>query len=129
MSRGLGALQRAAMLCLWNRGGHRAPLSELKREVGGDRSNTRRAIRGLLDRGLVEERAGENGAALVALTGGAVTMFVLLEGAEGRSVERVPGRPFDLAGILDRVDEDEPRERPPRPEVPPREERDPLDGA
>jgi hypothetical protein len=55
MSRGLGALQRRTCEVLYAAEGHQLPLRELRSRLGEpDRSNLRRAIRGLLRRGLVE---------------------------------------------------------------------------
>jgi hypothetical protein len=62
MSRGLGALQRRACEVLYAAEGHQLPLRELRRQLGEpDRSNLRRAIRGLLRRGLVEVPRSEGG--------------------------------------------------------------------
>lgn len=56
MSRGLGSLQRGICESLAAAEGHELPLRELRRRLGEpDRSNLRRAIRGLLERSLVEE--------------------------------------------------------------------------
>ena len=55
MSRGLGILQRRVCEVLYAATGHQLPLRELRRQLGEpDRSNLRRAIRGLLRRNLVE---------------------------------------------------------------------------
>jgi len=61
MSRGLGILQRRICDTLDAAEGKQLPLRELRRRLGEpDRSNLRRGIRGLLERGLVEEsRSGE----------------------------------------------------------------------
>lgn len=61
MSRGLGNLQRRVCNILDAAEGAELPLRELRRRLGEpDRSNLRRGIRGLLERGLVEEsRSGE----------------------------------------------------------------------
>jgi DNA-binding IclR family transcriptional regulator len=61
MSRGLGILQRRICDTLNAAEGTELPLRELRRRLGEpDRSNLRRGIRGLLERGLVEEsRSGE----------------------------------------------------------------------
>ena len=67
MSRGLGVLQRRVCEVLYAADDHEPPLRELRRRLGDpDRSNLRRAIRGLLERGIVEEssRDGERRAAL-----------------------------------------------------------------
>jgi len=56
MSRGLGILQRRICDTLNAAQGTELPLRELRRRIGEpDRSNLRRGIRGLLERGLVEE--------------------------------------------------------------------------
>ena len=56
MSRGLGGLQRRVCEALEEAEGNGLPLRELRRRLGDpDRSNLRRAIRGLLERGIVEE--------------------------------------------------------------------------
>ena len=56
MSRGLGILQRRVCEVLYAADGHELPLRELRRQLRDpDRSNLRRGIRGLLNRGLVEE--------------------------------------------------------------------------
>jgi hypothetical protein len=55
VSRGLGILQRRVCEVLYAAAGHQLPLRELRCQLGEpDRSNLRRAIRGLLRRGLVE---------------------------------------------------------------------------
>ncbi len=60
MSRGLGILQRRVCEALYAADGREPPLRELRRRLGDpDRSNLRRAIRGLLERGIVEEPASE----------------------------------------------------------------------
>ena len=62
MSRGLGILQRRVCEVLYAAAGHQLPLRELRRQLGEpDRSNLRRAIRGLLRRGLVEVPRSEGG--------------------------------------------------------------------
>jgi len=56
VSRGLGSLQRGICESLAAAEGHELPLRELRCRLGEpDRSNLRRAIRGLLERNLVEE--------------------------------------------------------------------------
>jgi len=56
VSRGLGSLQRGICESLAAAKGYELPLRELRRRLGEpDRSNLRRAIRGLLERSLVEE--------------------------------------------------------------------------
>jgi uncharacterized membrane protein len=56
MSRGLGVLQRRVCEVLDAAEGNELALRELRRRLGEpDRSNLRRAIRGLLERGIVEE--------------------------------------------------------------------------
>ncbi len=60
MSRGLGGLQRRVCEVLYDADDHEPPLRELRRRLGDpDRSNLRRAIRGLLERGIVEEFESE----------------------------------------------------------------------
>ena len=68
MSRGLGDLQRRVCEVLYAASDGELPLRELRRRLGdSDRSNLRRALRGLLDRGIVEE-TGPAGEPRVALT-------------------------------------------------------------
>jgi hypothetical protein len=56
VSRGFGGLQRRVCEVLYADGDGELPLRELRRRLGDpDRSNLRRAIRGLLERGTVEE--------------------------------------------------------------------------
>jgi hypothetical protein len=56
VSRGLGGLQRRVCEVLYADGDGELPLRELRRRLRDpDRSNLRRAIRGLLERGMVEE--------------------------------------------------------------------------
>ena len=110
MSRGLGILQRRAMLYLWRaRPSGRAKVREVKRVMGPDRANNRRAIRSLMDRGLLEERE-EDGTRLVVLTRGAVGALTLAavfaDGGE-LSEERVPSAPFDLDAVLAGLGEDD----------------------
>ena len=61
MSRGLGPLQRDTLAVLYAPEDRELPVRELHRRLGDpDRSNTRRAVRGLLRRELVQEvEAGE----------------------------------------------------------------------
>jgi hypothetical protein len=68
MSRGLGILQRRVCEALEGAEGQELPLRELRLRLGDpNRSNLRRAIRGLLERELVEE-TGPAGEPRVALT-------------------------------------------------------------
>ena len=68
MSRGLGILQRRVCKALADVEGQELPLRGLRRRLGDpDRSNLRRAIRGLLEREIVEE-TGPAGEPRVALT-------------------------------------------------------------
>ncbi len=69
MSRGLGGLQRRVCEVLYVDGDGELPLRELRRRLGDhpDRSNLRRAIRGLLERGMVEEQSDPGGEQRVAL--------------------------------------------------------------
>ena len=110
MSRGLGVLQRRAMLYLWRaRPSCSAEVREVKRAMGPDRANNRRAIRTLLDRGLLEERE-KDGTRLVILTRGAVGALTLAavfaDGGE-LSEGAMPSRPFDLDSILSGASEDD----------------------
>ena len=67
MSRGLGDLQRRVCEVLHAAENGELPLRELRRRLGDpDRANLRRAIRGLLERGMVEE-ANPGGEQRVAL--------------------------------------------------------------
>jgi hypothetical protein len=79
VSRGLGCLQRGICESLAAAEGHELPLRELRRRLGGpDRSNLRRAIRGLLERSLVEEshsgRPSEGGRRLALTFSGLLRM-------------------------------------------------------
>ncbi len=105
MSRGLGRLQRLAVLVLWRSDGCRAPVGELKLALGGDRGNRRRALRTLINRGLIEE-VGEGN--LIKLTAPAMYALVLAEHFGDLSDERVPSSPLDLDAILAGVSEDDP---------------------
>ena len=68
MSRGLGTLQHRVCEALADAEGQELPLRGLRRRLGDpDRSNLRRAIRGLLEREIVEE-TGPAGEPRVALT-------------------------------------------------------------
>jgi DNA-binding IclR family transcriptional regulator len=68
VSRGLGILQHRVCEALADAEDQELPLRELRRRLGDpDRSNLRRAIRGLLERELVEE-TGPAGVPRVALT-------------------------------------------------------------
>jgi DNA-binding IclR family transcriptional regulator len=68
MSRGLGYLQRRIREVLYAAEDQELPIRELRRRLGEpDRSNLRRAIRGLLERGVVEE-SRSSGKRRVALT-------------------------------------------------------------
>jgi hypothetical protein len=100
VSRGAGRAQRRALHALWNDEGRRAagmPLAEVRRAIGADRSNARRAIRGLVERGLIVEVTDDEGVRRVKLTGGALLAFVVAQrGAEPLTPERVPGRPLNL---------------------------------
>lgn len=111
MSRGIGRIQRSALLYLWQRPQGAAegmPLAELKRSISPDRANARRAIRGLIERGMVEEVASvpeEDAPRRVALTSGANLAFTLAEHLDGTLTEReVPGRPLDLSYDADEDD-------------------------
>jgi len=62
LSRGLGNLQRNICETLNDAAGMELPVRELRRRLGEpDRSNLRRGIRGLLERGYVEELSSEQG--------------------------------------------------------------------
>jgi hypothetical protein len=114
VSRGIGIAQRRAMLALWDRAeleylGVGAPLAELKRSISADRSNARRAIRGLVERGLAVEVTDDEGARRIKLTGGAYLACWLAQyGDAPLTLERVPGRPLvlDLSDDLGLVEED-----------------------
>ena len=68
MSRGLGDLQRRVCEVLHAAENGELPLRELRHRLGNpDRSNLRRAIRGLLERGMVEEESDPGGEQRVAL--------------------------------------------------------------
>jgi DNA-binding MarR family transcriptional regulator len=115
VSRGIGKVQREALAALWDRAKSEGiaggmPLAELKRCIGADRSNSRRAIRGLIERGLVVEVTAEEGERRVALTGGAhMALWLATEYKdEALTIERVPSRPLvlDLGDDLGLVEED-----------------------
>jgi len=89
------------VIALWNHaegvaGG--VPLAELKRSISTDRSNARRAIRGLIGRGFAVEVTGDEGERRVALTGGAhMALWLATEYKdEPLTLEKVPGRPLNL---------------------------------
>lgn len=112
MSRGIGTTQRKAILALCDQAkpegiakGPGIRLTDLKRAIGTDRSNARRAIRGLADRGLVKEVVGEEGERRVKLTSGA-RLALVLAGIEDKplALSDVPSRPFDLDAVYDQVD-------------------------
>lgn len=100
MSRGIGRTQREAMICLWlaEEGcttGMR--VAEFKRYISTDRSNARRAIRGLIDRGFVEEITGEEGERRVRLTGGGhLALWLAAYPDQPLDLSDVPSRPLDL---------------------------------
>jgi hypothetical protein len=104
MSRGLGRTQRAAVRLLWRHPDEAAggvPLAELKRTISTDRSNARRAIRGLVDRGLLEV-GDEEGVRRVKLTGGGQLACVLAALPDDQSTLRyVPSKPLDLDLLYD----------------------------
>ena len=79
MSRGLGALQRNILDTLDGAEGRELPVRELRRRLQGfNRSNTRRAVRGLLCRGLLEEIGEGVGSRLsVTFSGALVASYVL----------------------------------------------------
>jgi hypothetical protein len=115
VSRGIGKVQREALAALWDRAKSEGiaggmPLAELKRSISSDRSNARRAIRGLVERGLVEEVAGEGGERRAKLTGGAHLALWLASYPEDAplALERVPSRPLvlDLGDDLGIAEED-----------------------
>jgi DNA-binding MarR family transcriptional regulator len=75
VSRGLGSLQRGVCETLAAAEGHELPLRELRLRLGEpDRSNLRRAIRGLLKRGLVEELRSGGGRRLALTPRGLLRM-------------------------------------------------------
>jgi hypothetical protein len=75
MSRGLGALQRRTCEVLYAAEGHQLPLRELRSRLGEpDRSNLRRAIRGLLRRGLVEVPRSDGGRCVGLTSSGLLRM-------------------------------------------------------
>jgi hypothetical protein len=104
VSRGIGSTQREALLCLWHHPEGAAggmPLGDLKRAISADRSNARRAIRGLLARGLVEEVRGDEGERRVRLTGGAhVALFLSGYLDQPLTLSDVPSRPLNLAEVV-----------------------------
>ena len=83
------------------------PLAELKRYISTDRSNARRAIRGLIDRGLVAETTDEEGVRRVSLTGGGHLACWLASYADERlTLGAVPSRPLYLSALYGEADED-----------------------
>jgi hypothetical protein len=112
VSRGIGKNQRKGVLALCNHDEGIAagmPLAELKRSISADRSNARRALRGLIERGLAVEVTGE-GERRVKLTGGAhMALWLATEYRdEPLTLEGVPSRPLvlDLGDDLGIVEED-----------------------
>jgi hypothetical protein len=85
MSRGLGVLQRRVCAVLYAADDEGPTLRELRRRLGEpDRSNLRRAIRGLLRREIVEE-SGSGGERRLALTvWGYIGLSTRLTSPEGR---------------------------------------------
>src|SRR5215218_2566035 len=114
MSRGIGRTQREAMLALRDHEDGAAagvPLTELKRAISSDRSNARRALRGLIERGLLEEVTDEEGVRRVKLAGGAHLALWLAAYPDGQlTIDTVPSRPLDLdlGDDLDLEDDDTP---------------------
>lgn len=73
------------------------PLAEFKRYISTDRSNARRAIRGLIDRGLVAETTDEEGVRRVALTGGGhLACWLASYPDDWLALGAVPSRPLNL---------------------------------
>jgi DNA-binding MarR family transcriptional regulator len=108
VSRGIGRTQRVALLALWQTRAELEeerdagiPLTALKRRISSDRSNARRAIRNLMERGMVEEITSEaEGERRVKLTSGghgALTLAsVFCDPGEGLTEDDVPSKPFDF---------------------------------
>jgi hypothetical protein len=102
MSRGIGKTQREAMLCVWDlaklegvAGG--MPLAELKRCISTDRSNARRAIRGLIARDLLEEVRDEEGVRRARLTSdGHLACWLAAYPDDRLALGAVPSRPLHL---------------------------------
>ncbi len=80
MSRGMGRLQRRVMDVICDNQDVQTGLSmsSLNRLLGGDRSNNRRAVRGLIQRGKALEIHGEDGVRRVILTKEAWMISVLM---------------------------------------------------
>lgn len=103
MSRGIGRTQRLALLALWQARTEREeerdigiPLTELKRRISSDRSNSRRAIRNLIERGMVEEITGEEGERRVRLTSGGYGALAFASVWEDITLDTIPSKPFDF---------------------------------
>lgn len=89
-------MQREAVLLLHRKGENGIPLTELKRAISTDRSNARRAIRGLIARGLLEEITDE-GVRRVKLAGGAhLALWLAAYPDDHLTLDAVPSRPLHL---------------------------------
>jgi len=98
VSRGIGRTQRLALLALWQTRTERdigIPLTELKRHMGEDRSNNRRAIRNLVACGMVEE-SREGGQRRVKLTSGGWGALAFTSMWEDITPDTIPSKPFDF---------------------------------
>jgi len=107
MSRGIGRTQRLALLALWQARTEREeerdigiPLTELKRRISSDRSNSRRAIRNLTERGMIEEITGEEGERRLRLTSGGRGALAFASVWEAITLNTIPSKPFDFDLIL-----------------------------
>ena len=80
MSRGIGRLQWRVVhtVCDHQEGKSGLTITDLNRRLGSDRSNNRRAVRGLVRRGMAVEGLGEEGERRVLLTEEALLISALL---------------------------------------------------
>ena len=113
MSRGVGRMQRRALLALWQTRAEREeerdtglPLTELKHRISSDRSNSRRAIRNLVGRGMVEE-IREEGEHRVRLTGGGRGALAFASVWRDITLETIPSKPFDFDLLFREIEPDD----------------------
>jgi len=113
MSRGIGRTQRLALLALWQARTEREeerdigiPLTELKRRISSDRSNARRAIRNLMERGMVEE-IREEGERRVKLTSGGCDALAFASVWGDITPDTIPSKPFDFDLIFREIEPDD----------------------
>lgn len=91
MSRGLGSLQRNILAILDAAEGRELPIRELRRRLGDpDQANTKRATRGLLRRGFLEEIGEGVGSRLSLTFSGALVAYTLFR-APYKRTDKQPG--------------------------------------